>query len=246
MTHLPYSKVPPGLTPTPSAKPPTQNRSQKRSIAQLPVARLPVAQLPVTINSSSPGFQLRRGMVMASARLASLTTATPESWLQRRLRLSLKRDRVFFKLIRKKAQQAAQRAEGPSRLHQRLSVKQARHRKVLGGLTLAVGLAVAGFTWGSLFVGEQVTLGGVPYRVVDKFLRDDVAKGAYFAGDRQALHDRLLALGVEEDIKAYYRDRFNSEPALDLYIHQLMFDRTGYVGEAYEVDGYGHLKARAY
>ncbi|MEL6940906.1 MAG: hypothetical protein AAFO84_17125, partial [Cyanobacteria bacterium J06598_1] len=98
----------------------------------------------------------------------------------------------------------------------------------------------------SLFVREQVTFAGVPYRIVDKFWNDKAARDAYFVGDRNALHDRLKTLGVEEDIKDYYRDRFANEYELDQHIHQIMFDRTGYVGEAYNVNNFGQLSSLGY
>ena len=44
-------------------------------------------------------------------------------------------------------------------------------------------------------------------------------------------------LGVEYDIKAYYRDRIQDPVKLDQHIHQILFDRTGYVGESYTVKG---------
>lgn len=113
-------------------------------------------------------------------------------------------------------------------------------------IALVGSLGVIATGWGGLFVSEQVTLGGVPYRIVRKFWRDKTARDAYFVGDRQALHDQLRALGVEGDIKDYYRDRFDNEHELDRHIHQIMFDRTGYVGEAYDVDNYGRLNSRSY
>lgn len=109
-----------------------------------------------------------------------------------------------------------------------------------------MSLGVGAACWGGLFINEQVTLGGVPYRVVRKFWNSPSARDAYFAGDRQALHDQLSLLGVENDIKNYYRDRFDNEYELDRHIHQIMFDRTGYVGEAYDVDNYGRLNSRSY
>jgi hypothetical protein len=167
-----------------------------------------------------------------------------ESRLQRRLQHSLRRDRVFFELIRRKH---AQFLNQPSWLSEQLSAKQEPRQWWRHGLVaLAVGLSVGGATWTTMFVNERVTLVGVPYRVVHKFWQDKTARDAYFGGDSQALHARLQTLGVEEDIKAFYSDRFDSEYELDRYIHQLMFNQTGYVGEAYSVTIDGQLKPRAY
>ena len=110
----------------------------------------------------------------------------------------------------------------------------------------ALCTTLGGLVWTNLFIKEQVTFAGVPYRIVHKFWNDKPARDAYFVGDRQALHDRLKALEVEEDIKDYYRDHFANEHELDKHIHQIMFDRTGYVGEAYSVDNFGDLHSIYY
>ncbi|MEM9088516.1 MAG: hypothetical protein AAGC93_07200 [Cyanobacteria bacterium P01_F01_bin.53] len=162
------------------------------------------------------------------------------SRVRRRLEVPHKGDRDFLKLIRRKRAQ-------PSRLNQRLNTEQFR-RHVLRGAVLStfLGLTFGGGLWSALFVKEQVTFGGVPYRVVHKFLEDRPARDAYFGGDRQALHDRLKDLDIEASIKEFYRDDFPDENALDLHIHQIMFDRTGYVGEAYQVNNYGQLSPVKY
>ncbi|MEL6159851.1 MAG: hypothetical protein AAFQ40_13020 [Cyanobacteria bacterium J06623_5] len=177
----------------------------------------------------------------------------PKSWRPlRKLILALKRNlhRSRFRpeqlvehtWLQRRLKEAARRNARPSRLMARLAQKQARKR-FLRRVTLACTLtiAVVGGSWVHLFVHEKVTFGGVPYGIIDKFWNDRIARNAYFAGDRQGLHDRLQVLGVEEDIKDFYRDRFTNEYELDRYIHQIMFDRTGYVGEAYEVNNYGQL-----
>lgn len=159
------------------------------------------------------------------------------SRLQRRLR-SMGRNRHLANALR-------YRQTHLSWLSQRLHIVQTQRRRWRRKvIAVALGLGLIGTTWTALLVSERVTLGGIPYRIVQKFLNDKAAKTAYFAGDRQALHDRLKTLGVEADIKDYYRDRFDSESELDLYIHQMMFDQTGYIGEAYTVDSYGQLNSR--
>ncbi|MEL6604569.1 MAG: hypothetical protein AAFP20_15245 [Cyanobacteria bacterium J06614_10] len=184
-----------------------------------------MARLPYRPKSWRP----LRKFIVELRRAARRSRFQPEkvrrnTWLQHRLR------------------EAAQRKVQPSRLMARLAQKQAR-RRLLRRVALACTLtiAIAGGTWSHLFFQEKVTLGGVPYGIIDKFWNDRIARNAYFAGDRQGLHDRLQVLGVEEDIKDFYRDRFTNEHELDRYIHQIMFDRTGYVGEAYEVNNYGRL-----
>lgn len=166
-----------------------------------------------------------------------------QSRLQRRLSLSLGRNRRFFDLVRRRRSRYENR---PSQLSKRLRVRRILQRKLRLALVALASLGVGAACWGGLFINEQVTLGGVPYRVVRKFWNSQAARDAYFAGDRQALHDQLSALGVENDIKNYYRDRFDNEYELDRHIHQIMFDRTGYVGEAYDVDNYGRLNSRSY
>ncbi len=178
--------------------------------------------------------------------------AASPSRLQRRLQHSGKRDRTFFELVRRRQSQLLNQ---PSWLSQQISAKQTPRPLWHHGLVaLVVGLSVGAAAWTALFVGERVTLAGVPYTAVHKFWQDKPARDAYFGGDREALHARLDSLGVEEDVKAFYRDRFArefghesiSEYELDRYIHQLMFNQTGYVGEAYDVNEVGQLKSRAY
>ena len=164
-----------------------------------------------------------------------------ESRVYRRLKETSLRDRIFYTLRQRRRHHLSRLANQPSHLSQRLQLRHRRRqrRKRIAALTLSLGLGSA--TWAGLFITEKVTLGGVPYRIVETFWNDKTARDAYFSGDSQALHDRLSALGVEEAIKTYYRDQFNNEHELDRYIHQIMFNRTGYVGEAYQVDSNGQL-----
>ena len=178
--------------------------------------------------------RLRHGRRPQKLRLSEIASTQKNSRLQRRLRYHAKRNHVFFSLLQR-------RQAPPSRLSQRLDAQSYRQLWQRGAVAAVLLLTVGGAAWANLFIAERVTLGGVPYRIVSKFWQDKEARSAYFAGDRQGLHTRLQALGVEEDIKDYYRDRFSNENELDQYIHQIMFDRTGYVGEAYQVNGYGRL-----
>jgi hypothetical protein len=98
-----------------------------------------------------------------------------------------------------------------------------------------LGLSILWFFSGNLLIG------GVPSSIILTFLQDQPSRDAYFRGDRQALHDRLSDLGIEAQIKDYYRPQIPDEAQLDLYIHQLLYNRTGYVGEAYQVTDQGKL-----
>lgn len=94
------------------------------------------------------------------------------------------------------------------------------------------------------FFSGQLLIGGVPSSVILTFLQDQPALTAYFQGDNQALHDRLNALGIEEQIKAYYRPQIPDEVKLDQYIHQVFYNRTGYVGKEYQVNEQGTLSLK--
>lgn len=103
--------------------------------------------------------------------------------------------------------------------------------------TVSLPLLCCGWIWFTILTQGQLTIAGVPTAIVLGFLQDETARNAYFAGEKQKLHDRLQEMGVEEQIKAYYRPRFNGdEVKLDQYIHQLLYERTGYVGKAYRVN----------
>jgi hypothetical protein len=92
-----------------------------------------------------------------------------------------------------------------------------------------------------LFLQGRLVIGGVPSGIIMQFLQDDVARSAYFSGNNVALHDRLGEMGIEEAMKDYYRPQIPDEVVLDQHIHQILYDRTDYVGEAYQVNGQGVL-----
>lgn len=163
-----------------------------------------------------------------------------QSRVQQRLDHPIGRDRLFLRLMRR-------RRSRPNKLNQTLNSIQFRERLWRRAiLALLLSASTGAVVWSALFVTERVTLGGVPYRIVRKFYLDKSSRNAYFAGDSQALHDRLSAIGIENDIKDYYRPQFSDEGQLDLHIHQIMFDRTGYVGEAYAVNKLGQLYVAGY
>jgi hypothetical protein len=87
----------------------------------------------------------------------------------------------------------------------------------------------------------QLIISGVPCSIIFTFLRDRVARRAYFRQDGKALHDRLYDLGIEEQIKDFYRPQILNEAELDRYIHQILYDRTGYIGRDYRANSKGVL-----
>ncbi|MGD1854057.1 MAG: hypothetical protein ACFB2W_07375 [Leptolyngbyaceae cyanobacterium] len=118
---------------------------------------------------------------------------------------------------------------------------QARQKSQKGLINVAIAGAVGTvITLGAavvLFTSGAVTLGGVPYSVLMKVWQDPAARSALLSGNEKKLHDLMGNLGIEYEIKAYYRDRIQDPVKLDQHIHQILFDRTGYVGEAYTVKG---------
>jgi hypothetical protein len=113
------------------------------------------------------------------------------------------------------------------------------------GFWIAATVLVAALIWmtnpGALQWLEPITIAKVPVPILLKFLGDKPARDAYFQKDKRALHDRLVALGVEEEIKAFYRSQIRDEVELDRYIHQIFYERSGYIGEAYTVNAEGIL-----
>lgn len=104
-----------------------------------------------------------------------------------------------------------------------------------------LGISSFGILWATLLVTNVVTLGGIPLPVFLKFWQDPIARSAYLGENDQALHDRMTQLGIEAAIKAYYRPRIPDELALDQHVHQILYRRTGYVGDAYLLDEQGQL-----
>lgn len=102
-------------------------------------------------------------------------------------------------------------------------------------VVLAIGIVVL------LLASERLTVGGVPLRIVMEFLGDETARNAYFQGDSTKVHDRLDEMGIEEEMKAFYRPQIRDEAKLDQHIHQILYERTGYVGKAYRVNNEGVL-----
>ncbi|WP_233501587.1 hypothetical protein [Acaryochloris thomasi] len=108
--------------------------------------------------------------------------------------------------------------------------------KVLVSVAIVVGIGVA--------IAPSLTLKGVPLPIIFKFLTDGPAREAYFDKDKATLHDRLQELNIENEIKDYYRPQFQDEQELDLHIHQVFYDLSGYIGKSYVVTSQGTLKLR--
>jgi hypothetical protein len=109
-------------------------------------------------------------------------------------------------------------------------------QKVVFGLLL---FGIIG--WGLLFLNGKVTLGGVPAHIILKFLTDPYSVEQYFLGNKVQLHNRLQSLGIEEEIKDYYRPKIANEIVLDRHIHQILYERTGYIGDNYSLGSDGLL-----
>lgn len=109
---------------------------------------------------------------------------------------------------------------------------------MLLGVSAAVTVLTLAF---AIFLGPSLTIRGVPIAMIFKFLQDEPARDAYFSGNKQELHARLQQLGIEEEIKAFYRPQIPDEVELDQHIHQIFYDSSGYVGKAYRVDDQGAL-----
>jgi hypothetical protein len=125
------------------------------------------------------------------------------------------------------------------RQHSTIQKKRRRWPIIVAGGT-ALSLFVVGM--GLWIAYPTLTYKGVPVRILVHFMEDSAARRAYFAGNKGGLHNRLKELGVEEQIKDFYRPQFQDEQELDRHIHQLLYENTGYVGAAYVVDAQGQLK----
>lgn len=122
-----------------------------------------------------------------------------------------------------------------------VSISNKNKNALIWSLGLGWSMTICALVWGLLFVNDVVTLGGVPAVVVGRFFQDPGAIIHFLTGNKQALHQNLQELGIEEQIKDYYRDRIPDEIQLDQYIHQLLYNWTGYVGDNYIVGSQGIL-----
>jgi hypothetical protein len=126
-------------------------------------------------------------------------------------------------------------------------LSSSRKASIIALTMVSLPLFLCVWIWFVILTQGQLTIGGVPAPIVVNFVQDETARNAYFDGDKQKLHDRLQEMGVEEQIKAFYRPQFNGdEVKLDQHIHQLLYNRTGYVGKAYRVNRHGVLVLRRF
>lgn len=105
--------------------------------------------------------------------------------------------------------------------------------KAIAKLILPALLAAG--AWVTLFTTEVITLGGVPYSVLMKVWQNPATRAALLRRDSVALHDLMDNMGIEYEIKKYYSKRIKDPVELDQHIHQILYDRTRYVGENYVV-----------
>lgn len=113
--------------------------------------------------------------------------------------------------------------------------------RVVWGTSVAILFAVLGST---LVLTNIIFLGGLPFSVMARIWQDPVARSAYFDDRSAVLHDRIEVLGIEAELKAYYRDRISDPAQLDQQVQQILYDRTGYVGRFYRVNPQGQIVQR--
>lgn len=103
---------------------------------------------------------------------------------------------------------------------------------VLGGL---------GWIWTVMLTKGYVAIGGVPSPIIVRFFQNETARKAYFDGDSKKLYAQVQSMDLAEKLKSYYRPQIADEAKLDLYSHQILYDRTGYIGKNYKVNSQGIL-----
>ncbi len=101
-----------------------------------------------------------------------------------------------------------------------------------------------GWIWVEMLTKGYLAIGGVPCPIIVSFLQNDTARKAYFDGDSEQLHAQVQSMDLVEKLKPYYRPQFEDEAKLDLYIHQILYDRIGYISKAYQVNQQGILVAK--
>lgn len=106
---------------------------------------------------------------------------------------------------------------------------------------LFVFLGGLGWIWAEMLAKGYLAIGGVPSPIITSFLQNETARKAYFDGDSEKLHAQVQSMDLVEKLKPYYRPQFEDEVKLDLHAHQILYDRTGYIGKAYEVNPQGIL-----
>ena len=117
-----------------------------------------------------------------------------------------------------------------------LPYRPPRKASVLVAAIICFNLLLCAWIWVVLLTKGYLAIGGVPTPIIMSFLQDETARNAYFQGDGKKFHARLQEMGIEDKIKAYYRPQIPDEAKLDQYTHQILYDRTGYLGENYRVN----------
>lgn len=111
---------------------------------------------------------------------------------------------------------------------------------------LMILTVLGGSTWFALFLFGRVTLGGVPFSVVSRVLRNPSTRSALFTLRATTLHDQMDDMGIEEEIKLYHSRHIQDPVELDHHIHQILYNWTRYVGDNYVVGSRGKLIPKTY
>jgi hypothetical protein len=121
------------------------------------------------------------------------------------------------------------------------SDRSLRPGSIISTSVLFVILSGLGWIWVEMLTKGYLAIGGVPSPLIVSFFQNEKARVAYFDGDKEQLHAQIHTLNLAEKLKPYYRSQFAQEAELDRHTHQILYDRTGYVGKAYEVNPQGIL-----
>ncbi len=125
--------------------------------------------------------------------------------------------------------------------HYKLSDRSMRPNSAILTSILVVMLGGLGWIWAEMLAKGYLAIGGVPSPIIVSFLQNETARKAYFDGENEQLHAQMQAMDLAEKLKPYYRPQFEDEAQLDRYTHQILYDRTGYIGKAYRVNPQGTL-----
>jgi len=121
--------------------------------------------------------------------------------------------------------------------------KRSRRRKIPKNLVTGICLTLFSITIGAawMLTRESATIANVPVPLFVKAFEDGTARNYFLVGNTRAFHDRLERMGIKDAIKAFYRPKIHDEVKLDQYIHQIFYEDTGFVGDAYYVNSQGIL-----
>lgn len=108
-------------------------------------------------------------------------------------------------------------------------------------IILAIALGGLGWIWVEMLDKGHFAIGGVPSPIIVSFFQNETARKAYFDGDNEKLYSQVQSMDLADKLKPYYRSQFEDEAQLDRYTHQILYDRTGYIGKAYQVSPQGTL-----